>query len=147
MSISAIWASAGSSWANGQSQSSPERAAPPPTSTVTTQAASALSSLTSSDRSLIAAATGVVISPDGTVTGGADSGAASLMNDFVFVIAAARTLGSIQGPITPQTFASLFPPYITSTTPQVRQAISNAASYLSDQSSSTDSSTTLDVHA
>ncbi|HUY29595.1 MAG TPA: hypothetical protein VMV02_01215 [Acidimicrobiales bacterium] len=75
---------------------------------------SVLSSLTPSDRSLIAAATGVVISPDGTVVVGASYvGSGGAADQFVSVIAAARQLGQVQGRITPAELASLFPPYTT----------------------------------
>lgn len=95
------------------SDSSAARAASP--STTAALSSSVLSSLTPSDRSLIAAATGVVISPDGTVvSGGEYAGSGGAAQQFISVIAAARQLGQVQGPITPAELASLFPPYVTS---------------------------------
>jgi hypothetical protein len=107
-----------------------------------------LSSLTSSDRSLIAAAAGVVITPDGTVeNAGTGSAESSLLNDFVFVIAAARKMGSIQGPITPQILDSLFPPYIgQSGSSAVQRAVANGTSYL-NSTPPAPSSDALDVLA
>jgi len=92
-----------------------------------------LSALTPSDRSLIAAATGVVISPSGSIVSGAgyvSSGSAASVEDFAFVIAAARTIGSIQGRITPQSLAKLFPPYITEGSPALSTAVKRAAQLL-----------------
>ncbi|MDA8292514.1 MAG: hypothetical protein M0Z33_12675 [Actinomycetota bacterium] len=75
---------------------------------------SVLSSLTPGDRALIAAATGVEISPDGTVVRGADyAGSGGAAAQFMSVIAAARQLGQLAGPITAKELASLFPPYVT----------------------------------
>lgn len=118
--------------------SPPSPAASTETTSGVAQAASVLSSLTPSDRTLIAAATGVVISPSGVVMSGAgfeSSAAGDATNEFAVVIATARQLGQLQGKITPQELASLFPPYISSgssggTTPVNAQHVANAARYL-----------------
>ncbi len=92
-----------------------------------------LSALTPSDRSLIAAATGVVISPSGAVVSGAGyvaQGNTGSVEDFAFVIAAARQIGAIHGRLTPQSLAGLFPPYITQGSSALSAAVANASTLL-----------------
>ncbi len=102
-----------------------------------------LSSLTPADRSLIAAATGVVISPSGSIVSGAGyvpSGSTASVEDFAFVIAAARTIGAIQGPITPQSLAKLFPPYIAQGSPALARAVARAGQLVATAPGSSGSS-------
>lgn len=97
------------------------------------QAGGVLSALTASDRSLIAAATGVVIAPDGSIVSGAGyvaAGSSASVEDFAFVIAAARQIGALQGPVTPRALASLFPPYITDGSPSLAATVASASSRL-----------------
>jgi len=111
---------------------------------------SVLSALTPSDRSLIAAATGVVISPDGTVVSGAGYvGSGGTAEQFISVIAAARQLGAVQGRITPAELASLFPPYVT-TGPNATidsAHVANAAQYLEIASAAQPSTTAGSLEA
>jgi hypothetical protein len=117
-----------------------------------------LSSLTPSDRTLIAAATGVVISPDGQIVSGAGytaSGTGAAPDNFAFVIAAARQLGDLQGKVTPQALERLFPLYIapeassSTTSSQVQQYVANATSHLSgsDAGGESGNGTLLDASA
>ena len=95
--------------------------------------AGVLSALTPSDRSLIAAATGVVISPSGSVVSGAgyvSQGNTGSVEDFAFVIAAARQIGAIHGRLTPQSLAGLFPPYIAQGSTELSAAVASASRLL-----------------
>jgi hypothetical protein len=71
-----------------------------------------LTSLTANDRQFIAAATGSVISDDGTVTNPTTDGSAAnpsntSVNPFILQIAAQRSNGTLTGDITPTYFQNL----------------------------------------
>jgi hypothetical protein len=71
-----------------------------------------LTNLTANDRQFVAAATGVVISPDGTLTNPAANGSTASPADtsvspFILQIAAGRLQGTLTGNITPQSFQQL----------------------------------------
>jgi hypothetical protein len=51
---------------------------------------------------------------------------------FAFAIALARQSGELQGRVTSQTLASLFPPYITDSSPTTAGYVAKANAYLAN---------------